>query len=204
MLVLHIPPARAASLMIAFSLSGLVGRVMFSYLSDAIGRRASGGLLGFGAGSLIITAAVFHNAMWGTVSVFWLILVAAYLFVDGGYAIVGPYAAEVWPVRLKTTGMGAAYGFGGIGKIIGPLGLALIVGSNNVVKPDVSVASIIPAFIYLGCWFFMAGIVYALFGIETRGASEQKIETQLFKPISADPIRSSSQNPASLSALHRD
>ena len=30
-------------------------------------------------------------------------------------AIIGRYLAEVWPTRLRTTGMGAAYGFGGIG-----------------------------------------------------------------------------------------
>lgn len=40
---------------------------------------------------------------------------------------------------LRTSGMGSAYGFGGIGKIIGPIGLALIVGSSNIVKPRIVV-----------------------------------------------------------------
>ena len=55
--------------------------------------------------------------------------------------------------------MGAAFGFGGIGKIIGPLGLALIVGSSNVVKPDASAAMIVPAFVYLATWYLLAGVV---------------------------------------------
>src|SRR5204862_120358 len=78
-----------------------------------------------------------YDATLFGLSAFWLILAVTFFFADGGFAIVGPYAAEVWPSHLRTTGMGSAYGFGGIGKIIGPVGLALIVGSNNYLKPDV-------------------------------------------------------------------
>ena len=98
---------------------------------------------------MLILAALFHDAFIGTISVFWLLLIITYFFSSGGFAIVGPYAAEVWPAGLRTSGMGSAYGFGGVGKIIGPLGLALIVGSSNVVKPEASVNMLIPAFIYL-------------------------------------------------------
>jgi putative MFS transporter len=75
--------------------------------------------------------------------------------------------------------MGSAYGFGGIGKIIGPVGLALIVGSNNYLKPDVPLTQIPTAFFYLGCWFLMAGCVYYFFGIETRGKSIEQIDREL-------------------------
>jgi len=75
--------------------------------------------------------------------------------------------------------MGSAYGFGGIGKILGPVGLALIVGSNNYLKPDVPMTEIPMAFVYLGCWFLMAGIVYYFFGIETRGKSIEEIDQEL-------------------------
>ena len=102
-------------------------------------------------------------------SAFWLILAVAFFFADGGFAIVGPYAAEVWPSHLKTTGMGSAYGFGGIGKIIGPVGLALIVGSSNYLKPDVPLPQIPTAFLYLGCWFLMAGVVYYFLGLRDQG-----------------------------------
>ena len=66
--------------------------------------------------------------------------------------------------------MVSAYGFGVIGKIIGPLGLALIVGSSNYLKPDVPLPQIPVAFLYLGCWFF---------GIETRGKSIEQIDREL-------------------------
>jgi putative MFS transporter len=37
-----------------------------------------------------------------------------------------------------------------IEKIIGPLGLAMIVGSSNVIKPEASISALTPAFIFLG------------------------------------------------------
>jgi len=179
--VLRISPAKASYLMIYCGAGAFVGRVLFSYLSDAIGRRASGGLYGFGAAGLVVLAGYLHNVFFGAVSVFWLLLIVTYVFADGGFAIVGPYSAEIWPVSLRASGMGASYGFGGIGKIIGPLGLALIVGSSNIVKPEASVAKIIPAFIYLGAWFAAAGIVYLFFGTETKGRSFEEIEGELIQ-----------------------
>ena len=67
----------------------------------------------------------------------------------------------------------------------GPLGLALIVGSSNVVKPEASVAMILPAFAYLAGWYLLAGVVYYFFGIETKGRSIEEINDQLVKPIPA-------------------
>src|SRR5215472_1877148 len=70
------------------------------------------------------------------VSLFYLLIVAQRFFGDASYAIIGPYSAEIWPARLRASGMGVGYGIGNIGKIIGPLGLALIVGTSNLVKPQ--------------------------------------------------------------------
>jgi MFS transporter, putative metabolite:H+ symporter len=178
-LLLGVTPQEASKMMILLTVVGFFGRIAFSYLSERIGRRKSGGLLGFGAGVLIILAGYNYDAMWWGLSAFWLILAAAMFFADGGFAIVGPYAAEVWPSHLKTTGMGSAYGFGGIGKIIGPAGLAIIVGSSNYLKPDVPLPQFPTAFLYLGCWFLMAGVVYYFFGLETRGKSMEQIDREL-------------------------
>jgi len=178
-LLLKVTPQEAAKMMLLLTVVGFLGRLSFSWLSEKIGRRNCGGLLGFGAGILIILAGYNYMDMIFGLSAFWLILAAAMFFADGGFAIVGPYAAEIWPSHLKTTGMGSAYGFGGIGKIIGPVGLALIVGSGNYLKPDVPLPEIPVAFVYLGCWFLMAGIVYYFFGIETKGKSLEQIDKEL-------------------------
>src|SRR3979490_1157707 len=178
-LLLKVTPQEAAKMMILLSVFGFIGRLSFSFFSELMGRRNAGGLLGFGAGVMTIVAGYNYappNKGW---SAFWLLLAVTFFFADGGFAIVGPYAAEVWPSHLRTTGMGSAYGFGGIGKIIGPLGLALIVGSNNYLKPDVPLTQIPTAFVYLGCWFLMAGAVYYFLGIETRGKSIEQIDREL-------------------------
>lgn len=181
-LLLHISAARAASLMIFVTLGGLVGRFAFSWLSEKIGRRASGGLLGFGAAVFLMLAALLHSVFLGSISLFWLLLIVGYFFVDGGWAVVGPYAAEIWPSRLRASGMGATYGFGGLGKIIGPLGLALIVGSSKLITPGASVAALIPAFIFLASGYVLAGILYLFFGMETRGLTIEEIEQKLDAP----------------------
>jgi putative MFS transporter len=61
----------------------------------------------------------------------------------------------------------------------GPVGLALIVGSGNYLKPDVPLPEIPLAFVYLGCWFLMTGTVYYFFGLETRGKSIEQIDREL-------------------------
>jgi putative MFS transporter len=126
-----------------------------------------------------MAAAMYHNVFFGTVSLFWLLLIVNNAFADGGFAIVGPYSAEVWPVALRTTGMGSAYGFGGLGKVIGPLGLALIVGSSNIISPKASVAALLPSFTYLAAWFALAGLAYLFIGMETKGRSLETIEQDL-------------------------
>jgi MFS transporter, putative metabolite:H+ symporter len=178
-LVLHVSPAEASKAMIALTIGGVVGRISFSLLSEKIGRRKSGGLLGFGAALFIALAGIYHSEMIFGVSAFWLLLIVAFFFADGGFAVVGPYAAEVWPSHLRTSGMGSAYGFGGIGKVIGPLGLALVVGSSNVVKPEATLDAIQPAFLYLASWFVLAGAVYFFLGIETQGRSIEEIDRDL-------------------------
>jgi putative MFS transporter len=185
--------------MIPCSVAGFAGRFLIAYLSDAIGRKLTGVVYGSASAGLVILAAYLHNVFLGTVSVFWLALIATFVFAEGGFALVGPYAAEVWPARLRATGMGSAYGFGGIGKIIGPLGLALIIGSSDVVRPAASVAKIIPAFIYLGAWFALAGLIFGVFGIETKGRSIEEIDDALDSSrarqvpsggsVAVDPVR---------------
>ena len=170
-LQLGVTPAYAAHLFIWITAAGILGRIAFSILSEAIGRRAGGMLCGFGGAVCVAAAGLLHNVILGGTSLFWLFIVIGDFFYDGGFAIIGPYMAEVWPTRLRTTGMGSAYGFGGLGKIIGPLGLALIVGSSNVVKPEVTVAAIPASFLFLAAWLVVCGLGFALFGFETRWRS---------------------------------
>src|SRR5476649_1773443 len=86
-LLLKVSPQEAAKMMILLSVTGFVGRLSFSFLSERIGRRNSGGLLGIGAGVLVILAGQNYNTVMFGVSAFWLILAVAMFFADGGFAI---------------------------------------------------------------------------------------------------------------------
>src|SRR3984957_14544039 len=178
-LLLKVTPQEASKMMILLTVFGFVGRLSFSFFSELMGRRNAGGLLGFGAGVLTIVSGYNYDVTFMGVSAFWLLLAVTFFFAAVGFPFFGLHAASVCPSHLRTSGMGSAYGFGGIGKIIGPMGLALIVGSGNYLKPDVPLPEIPRAFLYFGCWFLMTGAVYYFFGLETRGKSIEQIDREL-------------------------
>ncbi|HEV2100786.1 MAG TPA: MFS transporter [Stellaceae bacterium] len=178
-MVLKITPAEASYLMIYVSVLGIVGRLIASWMSDAFGRRPSGLLIGMGGAVTMALAGYWHDVYLGTVSVFFVMIMIQRFFGDASYAIIGPYIAEVWPNRLRASGMGFSYGIGNLGKIFGPLGLALIVGSSNYVSPKATLSAIFPALLYLGFWYGQAALVFWFIGFETKGRSIEEINSTL-------------------------
>jgi len=109
--------------------------------------------------------------------------IAVYAFINGGWSVTGPYSTEIWPQRLRATGMGSAYGIGGLGRICGPMVLALFAGTTNLVSPKATVTAVGPAYVFFaGCGLLLAVIYY--FGIETRRKSLLEIENMLGDPDS--------------------
>ena len=188
-MVLKITPAEASYLMIYVGILGIVGRLVASWMSDALGRRISGFLIGMGGAVAMVLAGYFHNVYIGGVSLFVVLIMVQRFFGDASYAIIGPYLAEVWPNRLRASGMGFSYGIGNLGKIIGPLGLALIVGSSNYVSPKVTIDAIFPALLFLAFWYAQAGLVFLLLGFETKGRSIEDIDSALAAPPRSAPAR---------------
>jgi putative MFS transporter len=188
-MVLKITPDQASYLMIFVGILGIVGRLIASWMSDALGRRLSGCLIGMGGAISMALAGYWHDLYLGTVSVFFVLIMIQRFFGDASYAIIGPYLAEVWPNRLRASGMGFSYGIGNLGKIIGPLGLALIVGSSNYVAPKVTLDALFPALLFLAFWYGQAGLVFAFLGIETKGRSIEEIGRALDAPATAARVR---------------
>jgi putative MFS transporter len=188
LLLLHTTPAEASYLMIWVALSAFVGRLVCSALPDLIGRRASGALTCLGGVVTLIVAGYMADAFIGTVSVFWLMLMAHSFFGGGSYTIIAPYMAEVWPAGLRASGMGLGYGVGNLGKIISPLGLALIVGGSNFIKPAASVGAMVPAMYFLAFWAALAAVAFLILGIETKGRSIEEIDASLTRPV---PVKAS-------------
>ena len=178
-MVLKITPAEASYLMIWVGILGVVGRLVASWMSDAFGRRMSGFVIGMGGAISMALAGYWHDVYIGTVSVFFVMILIQRFFGDASYAIIGPYIAEVWPNRLRASGMGFSYGIGNLGKIIGPLGLALIVGSSEYVSPKLTVDAIFPALLFLAFWYGQAGLVFLFLAEETKGRSIEEIGNAL-------------------------
>ena len=192
-MVLKISPAEASYLMIWVGVLGIVGRLVASWMSDAFGRRPSGFLIGMGGALTMALAGYYYDAYIGSLSLFFLFIMAQRFFGDASYAIIGPYIAEVWPNRLRASGMGFSYGIGNLGKIIGPLGLALIVGSSNYVSPKVTPDGIYPALLFLAFWYGQAGLMFLLLGFETKGRSIEEINAALDTP---QPVAATIKAPA--------
>jgi MFS transporter, putative metabolite:H+ symporter len=187
-LILGVTPAEASYLMIWVGLLGVVGRLAASWMSDALGRRASGVLIGLSSAFFMVMAGYYHDAYIGSVSAFFVLVMLQRLFGDASYAVIGPYLAEVWPNRLRASGMGLGYGIGNLGKVIGPVGLAFIVGSSNYVSPRVTLDSLVYAFLFLAYWYLQAAFAFLLLGIETRGRSIADIDAG-FKRSARSPSR---------------
>lgn len=184
-LLLSVSASQAAFYFIFVTLAGICGRVAFSFISDRLGRRA-GGILATCIGSVgLVVTGLVHSAFLGPVSAFILLLIPTYFVTDGSYAITGPYSAEVWPAALRTSGMGSAYGFGSLAKITGPLGLAIIAGSSNLVTPQASVDAILPSYIYLAAFQVLALLAFVFFGFETKDKSLEEIEQNLARMTGA-------------------
>jgi putative MFS transporter len=85
--------------------------------------------------------------------------------------------AEIWPARLRASGMGLSYGVGNCGKFLGPLGLALIMGAGDVIKPAApNLAMLGPALTYFAAWYLLGVIGFWVFGFEPKGHTFDEID----------------------------
>ena len=115
----------------------------------------------------------------GDMSMFYVMVLLSGFFGSGNYAIVGPYMAEVWPAKLRTSGMGFGYGIGNLGKFIGPAGLALIAGSAHYVSPQATLDALIPGMNYFAFWYVLGAAAIWFIGFETRGRTIEEIDSTL-------------------------
>lgn len=178
-------PPQAAKLMIAFSVLGIVSRLTAATLADRIGRRKVGGCLALAAGVAVLFAGYVGHGDVLTPSLFWAPLLVAFVLADGSFAVCAVYSTEIWPTRLRGTGSGYAGLAGSVGKILGPMGLALVAGSNNVVMPGATLGVIVPAFQFLALCLFVCGATYLFIGIEARGKTLEALD-QGFEAQCAD------------------
>ena len=189
-LVLGVTPARASYLVIWVSVAGILGRVFMTFIIDVLGRRRSGVLCCLIAMAAAVLAGQMAGIYIGTASMFYLMILVTVFFGSGNYGLVAAYMAELWPTRLRTSGMGLSYGVGNLGKIIGPLGLALIAGSSDYINPKATVDALAPAFLYFASWWVLGAAAFRFIGFETKGRSFEEMDAALGARAAA-PARAS-------------
>jgi len=152
----------------AVSIVDLLGRLLSAWLADRMGRRwtmFAFGMLG-GVGALVA-------AMSGSGTVFFIGLLIVMAFGDGAFGILNAFGAEQFPNEVRSTGLGLGYGIGASAKIVGPALMGFIVG-GNMVKQNVTLDAVPPAFILFAIMLFIGSFIY-LFAKETKGASLEDI-----------------------------
>ncbi|QPF81883.1 MFS transporter [Bradyrhizobium genosp. L] len=168
-LLMGVTAVEVAHLFVIVSLTGMIGRTIFSVLAQRIGRRRCGEIMGYGTAlSLGAAGLLFDRTLFGYPA-FVVLLVPAALFFDGGFSNIAPYSAEIFPVRLSARGVGLAQAANGVGKIAGPLCLALIAGTSNMITPKATIDAVTPAFLFLAACGLAIGLAFTLLGVETHG-----------------------------------
>ena len=178
-MVLGISAGEASKLAIFVSICAILGRFFCSWISDAWGRRASGVLSCVVSAVLTFLAGYWHSVYLGGVSMFFVMILLQSFLASGNYSIVGPYMGEMWPSRLRGSGMGLVYGVGNLGKFIGPLGLALVAGSDNLVSPKATMDALVPGFAYFAYWYLIGAFAFWFIGTETRARTIEDIDAEM-------------------------
>ncbi|HKS88092.1 MAG TPA: MFS transporter [Stellaceae bacterium] len=167
---LHAEPAQAAEYFIYVSGTGVTGKILVSFIAPLMGRRALGVLFGFLAAVGIALAGYFNGVLLAGGFPLFVILVAfSAFFVEGGFSNLAPYTVEQYGVRLGSRSSGLGQAANGVGKILGPLALALLAGSNNLIKPEATEAAVFPAFLFIALTMLAVALAFLFLGIETHG-----------------------------------
>jgi MFS transporter, putative metabolite:H+ symporter len=186
-IVLNITPAHAAFLMVWVGLTGIVGRFFIAALIEPLGRRGAGTLACGMAAVLLVLQGYLWDVFIGSWSLFYILFLAQTFFSSAIYSVVGPYMSEIWPARLRSSGMGMSYGIGNLGgKVLGPAGLALIMGAGDIIKPAApNLVMLGPAFVYFASWLVLGVIGFWVFGPEPKGRTFEEMDSALYRPAAA-------------------
>ena len=144
-MLLGITVPRAAGYFVFVAGAGVVGKIVVSIISPLIGRRVCGILFGFLAAAALAAAATFNSVFVGGVPLLVILLCASTFGIDGGFSNLAPYTVELFGVRMGARSSGLGQAANGVGKILGPLSLALIAGTGNIVSPHATAEAVMPA-----------------------------------------------------------
>jgi MFS transporter, putative metabolite:H+ symporter len=168
-LLLGISVPAAAGYFVLVAAGGIVGKIVVSFVSPLMGRRRCGQVWGFIAAISLGAAAYFSNTFVDGVPLLVVFLCCSTFGIDGSFSNLAPYTVEVFGVRMGARSSGLGQAANGVGKILGPLSLALIAGTGNIVSPHATAAAVMPAFMFLAFAMVCVGLSFSILGVETHG-----------------------------------
>ena len=98
-----------------------------------------------------------------------ILLCAANFCVEGGFANLAPYTVERYGVSLGARASGLGQAANGVGKIVGPLSLALVAGTSNLITQQQTAAAVLPTFLFLAFCMVPVALSFLVLGVETHG-----------------------------------
>ena len=176
-LALGVSVPKAAAYFVFVALGGVVGKIVVTFLAPLTGRRPLGVVWGLGGVVALAAAGYYHNVVVGGLPLMVILLCASTFFIEGGFSNLAPYTVESYGVNLGARASGLGQAANGVGKILGPLSLALIAGTNNIVAPKATAEAVLPAYLFLAFCMLLVALSYWLLGVETHGKA-MGIDTQ--------------------------
>jgi putative MFS transporter len=168
-LLLKVPVPEAAKYFVFVSGAGVFGKIVVTLVAPLMGRRLLGALWGFGGVVALAAAGYFNNVLLAGLPLFVILLCCSTFCIEGGFSNLAPYTVESYGVRMGARSSGLGQTANGVGKILGPLSLALIAGTGNLVSPAATEDAVFPAFLFLAFCMLLVGLSFAVLGVETHG-----------------------------------
>jgi len=168
-LALQVDPAQAAKYFLIISASGVTGKILVSFIAPVMGRRTLGVTFGLLAAVGLTLAGYYSGVLIGGFPLFVILTAASAFFAEGGFSNLAPYTVEQYGVALGSRSSGLGQAANGVGKILGPLALAILAGSDNIIAPKATAAAVFPAFVFLGATMLAVALAFAFLGVETHG-----------------------------------
>jgi len=168
-LALGVSVPKAAAYFVFVALGGVVGKIVVTFLAPLTGRRPLGVVWGIGGVIALAAAGYYHAVLVGGVPLMVILLCVSTFFIEGGFSNLAPYTVESYGVNLGARASGLGQAANGVGKILGPLSLALIAGSSNILSPQATADAVFPAYLFLAFCMALVALSFLILGVETHG-----------------------------------
>ena len=168
-LALGVSVPKAAAYFVFVALGGVVGKIVVTFLAPLTGRRPLGVVWGIGGVLALAAAGYYHAVILNGVPLMVILLCASTFFIEGGFSNLAPYTVESYGVNLGARASGLGQAANGVGKILGPLSLALIAGSSNILSPRATADAVFPAYLFLAFCMALVALSFLILGVETHG-----------------------------------